>query len=208
MTKTIFFDWYETLSFSKMWGQLEIENPPLFDKIQYHIFKKNPQLTLEWMRGQTTFLNIIYLLLDHGIPREITQIEFIRGMAATQFASPFFISALTSLKEKGYKIAIATDHFDIFGSYMYPYLKLDELFDGYICSAEEGYLKQDEDKTGKHPFFLNYFRKHHLTYKDCILIDNSKKITDIYKNLGMETYHTPETKDVVSVIDHLKNRTL
>lgn len=203
MKKVIFFDWYETLSFSKQWGHLQSENPDLFNTIQYHIFEKNQNITNAWMHGNIRFLTITYFLLEHGISRDVTLNEFIRSLTFQQLATPEFIPMLKKLKEKGYQLIIATDHFDIFGTYLYPYLKLNELFDGYICSAEEGFLKNDIDKNGNYPFFLNYLKKHKLSYKDCVLIDNSKATTDLYRKLGMQTYCIQTPLDVLNAADDL-----
>ncbi len=205
MAKVIFFDWYETLCFSRLWGKLEKENPSLFKQIQYHVFEENPQLSLDWMRGQIDFLSIVYRLMDCGLSRETIQAEFACDLSNHKLVLPELPSLLHQLKDKGYKIAVATDHFDIFGMYLYPYLGLDSIFNGYICSAEEKALKKDIDSKGEYPFFKNWLTKNNLSFKDCILIDNSKETTDIYKKLGMQTFHVPNTDTLLKVINQLLN---
>ena len=191
MKKIIFIDWYETYSFSKIWGHLETENPSLYHQVQHLIFN-NSALVNDWMRGNTRFCNICHYLEENGINRLTTQTEFMRGLSLIQPASPLFLPILMSLKSKGYQLYIATDNFDIFGAYMYPYAHLEQVFNGYISSAEEGVLKEDLGADGKPVFFKNFLIKNKLTYKDCILIDNDPSITALYKSCGMATF-TPQT---------------
>ncbi len=196
MRKVIFIDWYETLCSQRMWGHLEVENPDLFHKIQKLIFEDNRQLHDDWLRGQERFCSVWHFLNDNGIPTQLIQQEFMRSLYFSKPDLPEFIPLIQKLRQKGYKVVIATDFFDIFGSYLYPYHHFDELFDGYISSAETGFIKRDVSADGKYTFFDDYLKSHNLNFTDCILIDNNRRTCAIYKELGMRVF-TPKQPEAV-----------
>lgn len=202
MRKVIFIDWYETLCFDKIWGHLQVENPSLFQKIQALLFA-NKSLNLDWLRGGIRFCNVYHYLEENGIDRYTTQTEFMRSLSMQKIVDESFLPIIQILKEKGYKVYIATDFFDVFGSYVYPYLNLEKYFDGYILSAEEGYLKRDCNSDGTYPFFKRFLAENHLTEKDCILIDNSAKNTQIYQSLGMQVYNPQTPKETLEILKSL-----
>lgn len=202
MRKVIFIDWYETLCFDKIWGHLQVENPSLFQKIQALLFA-NKSLNLDWLRGGIRFCNVYHYLEENGIDRYTTQTEFMRGLSMQKMADDTFLPIIQKLREQGYKVYIATDHFDIFGSYMYPYMNLEYYFDGYISSAEEGCLKNDGNIDGKYRFFERFLAENQLTPAECILIDNDTMTTHIYQSLGMQTFNPKTPKETVDVLKSL-----
>ncbi len=205
MRKVIFIDWYETLCSQRMWGHLETEIPELYHKIQKLIFEDNRQLHDDWLRGRERFCSVWHYLNDHGVSTEVSQREFMRSLHFSKPDLPEFIPLVQQLRQKGYKVVIATDFFDIFGSYLYPYHHFDELFDGYISSAETGFIKRDVTADGKYTFFDNYLKSHNLDFDDCILIDNNRRTCAIYKELGMRVFTPKKPEEVRAALETLVN---
>ncbi len=203
MRKVIFIDWYETLCSQRMWGHLEQEQPDLFNKIQHLVFNGNPTLHDAWLRGYERFCSIWHYLNDNGVPKHITQTEFMRSLSFSKPDLPEFIPLVQQLRKKGYKVVIATDFFDIFGSYLYPYHHFEEYFDGYISSAETGYTKRDVTSNGVYPFFEDYLKENNLTYEDCILIDNNRRTGRIYQELGMRIFTPKQPEQVRAALETL-----
>lgn len=203
MRKIIFIDWFETLCSHKLWGHLETENPVFFNQIQSLLFNQNQELCNEWMRGWTRFCNICHFFENHNIPRSVIQTEFIRDLPFQTVNAPTFLPLIQKLRAKGYKVYIATDHFDVFGCYIYVYHHFEEFFDGYLSSAEIGFLKNDRLPNGIYPFFDSFLKENNLTFADCFFIDNSKKTCDTYQTLGMKTIHISSVQDVENVLNNL-----
>lgn len=203
MRRIIFIDWFETWCSHFLWGHLKDENPALFHQIQSILFVDHQELCCDWMRGYTRFCNIWHFLEDCGIPKEITQTEFMRDLSFHKPDLPAFIPIVESLRQKGYQVFIVTDHFDIFGSYIYPYHHLEEVFDGYLSSAEIGYLKNDKMADGTYPFFHKFMMENNFSPNQCILIDNDMNTTQIYRSLGMETYAPQTPMDVLKILKQI-----
>lgn len=198
MNKVIFINWFQTLSYQPIWHHLETQNHSLFQFLQEHVL--DTPLKNDWLTGRVSFCNIWHHLNTYGIPKEVIQTQTMNWMSNITVEAEL-LSLIQQVRRYGYKVVIATNHVDIFGNYLYPYLHLEDYFDDYISSAEVGFLKTQQDENKNYPFFVAYLKKHQLTYQDCILIDKAKDVTDIYHHLGMTTFTTTHTQETIDILN-------
>ena len=91
------------------------------------------------------------------------------------------LERIKALQEK-YHTVLVTDNMDCFDRFIKPALKLEFYFDAVVNSYNEKNLKSENNG------FL--FRKYVIgNIKNAILIDNSKKVCDIFSSLGGTVFH-------------------
>ena len=200
MNKVIFINWFQTLSNQPIWHHLDTPNNHLYSILKTRVLET--PLKDEWFKGQVSFCNIWHHLNQYGIPKEIVQTQTMHWLS-TITLNQDLLSSIQQVRQKGYRVIIATNHVDIFGCYVYPYLHLENYFDGYISSAETGFLKTQQNTTGVYPFFDSYLKQNQLTYQDCLLIDSSKEVTNIYQRLGMTTVTPSDTQGIINILQKL-----
>ena len=118
--KTIFLDWNKTLSYSLFWGHLTDEthsNHHIETQISTWLFQQNRHVINPWMRGQLSSEEICTnISLDTGIDKDLIFSELEISCKSMEFCHPQIPEIINQLREKGYKVVIATDNMDTFRS--------------------------------------------------------------------------------------------
>lgn len=200
MRRVILINWYKTWCSHFLWDSLKKTDSTLFHQIRTVLFEQNPELALDWMRGYTRFCNIWHFFEDKFIPKNVVQTAFMQDLAAHRPDLPEFIPAVQRLREKGYRVIVIADYFDVFGGYIYPYHHLEKVFDGYLSSSEIGCLKADTLSDGTRPFFKKFMADNALNPQDCILIDNDLISDSFYREQGFEVYSPQKPNDVLQTL--------
>jgi FMN phosphatase YigB (HAD superfamily) len=203
---TIFFDWNKTLSHSRFWQQWE-DDTHLYhvhhQQIIITLFVHNKQKVAEWMRGQISTDEIIKMLaLACDIPADIIMNGLRESCQSMKFAYPELLDDLRKLRKLGARCVIATDNMDTFRRWTISGMKLEDIFDDFLISAELDVMKFDNCANGKIPFFDNYLREHGITRNEVALIDDC--IDDGYfAQNGFDILQVGRIEDLREVVQDL-----
>ncbi len=184
--KTIFLDWNGTICNNVFWQQLNNNSTKeIFEKIKKCLFIDSRNLIDPWMKNQLSMNDIINTIYNETkINKQFLKEQLIFSSENMNFVNPEIPNIIKSIQEKGIKIVLASDNMDVF-RYTISKLKLDLLFDDLLLSNEIGFLKTEW--TGNTSlFFKNYIKRKNLNPNECILIDDSKKLTDMCHDIGMQ----------------------
>lgn len=176
--KYIFFDWHNTLSKDIFW--------PNDEKISEIIFSGKKDIVNQWMRGEKTSEEICEIIQETiGINKNLVLEKLINGCRRMNFVLPDLPQQIVKIKGNGIKVGIATDNMDTFLRFTEPKLKLREMFDDILVSSEVGFLKTDVE-SGVSKFFNNFTINNKIDYREIVLVDDSQKIFELYKDLGLK----------------------
>ena len=184
--KTIFLDWNGTICNNVFWQQLDNNSTKeIFEKIKKCLFIDNGNLIDPWMKNQLSMNDIIDITSNETkINKQFLKEQLIFSSENMNFINPEIPNIIKLIQEKGIKVVLASDNMDVFRNTISK-LKLDLLFDDLLLSNEIGFLKTEW--TGNTSlFFKNYIKRKNLNPNECILIDDSKKLTDMCHDIGMQ----------------------
>lgn len=207
--KTIFFDWYGTLSGSLFWDQWK---NPVHPRHEWHaplsryLFGENMWAVMEWMRGKVTVEDIAALLGDRfGYSRDIIFQDLKESCEAMRLVSDEVLPLVQKLRRSGVRCVIATDNMDTFTRFTVPALRLLEHFDGVLNSFEMGMLKQDADERNpdRIPFFEDFLHDNDLKYEDAVLLDDSSYASGMYERCRFDVMRIFSPHDFVGKLKKL-----
>ena len=199
--KTIFLDWNGTICNNVFWQQLDNDSTKeIFEKIKKCLFIDNGNLIDPWMKNQLSMNDIIDTISNETkINKQFLKEQLIFSSENMNFINPEIPNIIKLIREKGIKVVLASDNMDVF-RYTISKLKLDLLFDDLLLSNEIGFLKTEW--TGNTSlFFKNYIKRKNLNPNECTLIDDSKNLTDMCRDIGMQNL---KINDCHETIDKLK----
>lgn len=204
-TPTICIDWYNTLSTSRFFEQLEDPHHPrhhLSPVIQSVLFGELKDYINPWMRGALLSEDVIEMMADkmHAEVALIQQ-EFVESCAAMQIIDPHVLELISELRRVGHIVAIATDNMDSFTRWTVPALGLSLYFDYIFNSHVLGVLKGDQDLEGNSIFF-SLVREEVPADSQIILIDDTSDRNGVFakSEVALLTVTTEQT-----LADHLKH---
>lgn len=150
-----------------------------------NLFINNGNLIDPWMKNQLSMNDIINTIFNETkINKQFLKEQLIFSSENMNFINPEIPNIIKLIQEKGIKVVLASDNMDVF-RYTISKLKLDLLFDDLLLSNEIGFLKTEW--TGNTSlFFKNYIKRKNLNLSKCILIDDSKNLTDMCHDIGMQ----------------------
>ena len=195
--KTIFLDWNGTICNNVFWEQLDNgTTKDIFEKITKSLFVNNCDFIEPWMKNKLNFNDIIDVIhKETGFDKTFLKEQLIISSINMNYIDPEIPSVIKAIQNKGIKVVLASDNMDIF-RYTITNLKMDLLFDDLLLSNEIGFVKS-ELKNNKSLFFDNYINKHHLTYDNCVLIDDSQEIANTCKSIGMNNIKINDCKKTI-----------
>lgn len=204
MKKVVFVDWYQTLSYSLFWEQLQDPyciNHKYFEVITKWLFVENQKLIEPWMRSETNMETVLLSMSNEtSISYEYLFNELKQSCENMTICLPDIANIVYSLQAKGIKVVIATDNMDTFRTFTVPALKLDEMFDDILVSNEQGALKDQPEPKGEILFFDEFLDKNKMTYSDAILLDDSLDLSRKYKQLGFDRIRIKSPEDLRSAL--------
>ncbi len=188
----IFFDWHKTLSEDIFW--------PEDNDIADVLFKSKGDLVNRWMKGEKKSEDISKIVQDKiGKDQKYVLEKLEKGCREMSFAIPDIAVHISKIRQLGIGVGIATDNMDTFLRFTAPELKLNGVFDEILVSSETGFLKS-EVEGGNIKFFEKFISDKKIKYQDIVLIDDSQKISEIYKPFGLEVITVNNTKDIPKII--------
>ena len=114
--------------------------------------------------------------------------EFVIGCKSMKLVSEEIISLISKLRAKGIKAVIATNNTDSFSRWTVPSLKLHEVFDEILNSADLKGLKWDVDEKGQSLFFADFLQTQGIHPGESALLDdnNSEMARERTQSFGIE----------------------
>lgn len=199
--KVIFIDWYLTLTSVTFLNKLKLENHALFRQFIDIIFENNPEgWQYDWARGKLSKEDVAKKISQAGImPYEKVLQTFADCCSHQSLDFPDTWQKIDAIRQKGIKVVLATDNWDIFYDYTVPNLNLDKHFDDILSSHNLGYLKRDENNN-ELPFFAQYIKKNNISYQECALIDDNAINIDICQKHSMYGLKIKDTKDTLNLL--------
>lgn len=198
--KIVFIDWYKTLCSSIFFKSNEDEN--LCKKFRKRTFVDNVDLIEPWIEGKIGKETILQKIANN--PDEYAKAEELltKSCQLMQMDSQNFLPLIQKIRQKGVKVAIATDNMDIFTDYVVPALNLTNYFDEIISSSDIGCTKKDV-KENKLLFFHDYLKKYNCHYEDAIMFDDIYETIELCKKHGMQGKCIKSPQDLEQALEKI-----
>ncbi len=173
--KIICFDWNFTLCNDLFFGQID-PGSEQFLRLEKALFKSedSAKIMADWMRGRIDYKEVLKGVAQRAEidPRQVEEM-FIVGCKRMRFALPDMPEIVSRLRETN-QVYVATDNMDSFTLFTAPSLRLYEIFDGVLNSADKGVLKGDFSADGKSLFFGEFLKERGCAPADLTLIDDAQ----------------------------------
>ncbi|NQV88011.1 MAG: HAD family hydrolase [Parcubacteria group bacterium] len=206
--KTIFIDWFNTLSDSLFWSQLFVPNHPYncyHKEITKYIFLENPNLSKDWMLGKFSSEDICKKIsFATGIKYEIILSTLKESCMNMRLANDRVLPVVQEIRDMGVSVVIATDNMDTFRRFTVSSLGLENYFDNFLVSNELQVVKYQTEQNAI-PFFDDYLKKNSLTYKDVVLLDDCDDKTGVYKKLGFKIELVDSPSSLLNILKKYLN---
>ena len=194
--KTIFVDWYTTLSVTHYWEHLKFSDLRAYEQFSAFLMT-NRELFNHWMRGQyATNLVAKQIATQTGYDAEFVRRELEKSCEILEIAKPELITELRRLRSDGHRVVLATDNILDFSRITVGAQGLDTIFDHILNSAEVGSLKTDREKD----FFGPYLAQHGLDISQALLIDDSPQVEAVFANHPLRHIKVRSPDDTLAVL--------
>ncbi|MCI0714224.1 MAG: hypothetical protein L0154_28975 [Chloroflexi bacterium] len=206
MYKTVFIDWYQTLSTSTFWSHLE--NPAyihhaLFEPLRRTLIEEQNAVFEDWLVGRINSEQVMAIVSERtGIPYGLIWDEFIAGFDHQCLVSEEIYGLVQTLRAHSIRVVIATDNMDCFNRWCVPALALDKHFDDILNSFYVGHLKK-EFAGGKALFFHQYLVHHSIGPGESIIFDDSPNVRPATAIAGIEYRQIEPGVGLVSELQRL-----
>lgn len=205
--RCIFIDWNKTLSYSLFWGHLKDTHSEakLLPTIEEWLFKDNRAIIEPWMRGQYSTKEIISKMAK-GIqkPESLLLNELAWSCINMAFCSDKVPALVRTIQQKNIKVVVATDNMDTFREFTIPAMQLDSLFDDFLISSEMGVLKNDIVNE-RLVFFESFLQKHHISYEEVVLLDDSYDTFNLYRGKGFPVILIDGSDSLINTLSQYMN---
>lgn len=187
--KTLFVDFDGTICHDRFWRSLPNNENTL---IQDFLFTGKNSIIVDWMRGAYTSEEINKLVANEtGLDYEYLWNTFTED-CKTMRVSLEVLDFINQLRSK-FHVVLITGNMDCFSRFTSPSLQLNKYFDVIVNSSDEKQLKTDEDGAS----FLKYVRGE---IGDAILIEDSEKSCQTFKNIGGKPYQIKQPSDIFTYL--------
>ncbi len=203
--KLLFVDWDGTLSDGRFWSSLRDTASTQYEigkKIQDYLFssKSGGKLVKKWMKGKVTSEHINkHLSLELRV-----EYDFLWSVFKSDCLSmPVFqesLDAIQSLRTECIVVLI-TGNMDSFTRFTRPSLKLDDYFDEIVNSSDVGKLKTEYRGSE----FKRIAKKYSTALKESVLIDDSKKVCEVFEKLGGTSMLVSTRQNTFAKLSELRN---
>lgn len=200
--KIVFIDWYKTLSSSMFFKNHRDDDIKWCNEFRKRTFVDNVKLMEPWIEGkigkETILQNITKNKEEYAKAEELLT----RSCQLMEMDSQKFLPLIQRIRQKGIKVAIATDNMDIFIDYVVPSLGLNNYFDEIISSNLVGCTKK-EVKENKMLFFHDYLKKYNCSYEDAIMFDDICETIELCKKYGMQGVCVKSPQDLEEALQKI-----
>jgi hypothetical protein len=198
----LFVDFNGVLSYGWFWSSLQDSTHSLSEylpKIQELVFKDKVGICDNWMRGHMTSEEVHRIIAERlDVSYESIWEIFQHDCIRLDVSIPI-LNALNLLKSK-YKIILATDNMDSFDRFTRPANpKLETTFDVIHNSWPRRQLKWDNDGE----YFAKQIDSQGVKAGDCLLIDDSRKVCDVFEGVGGKVFCVSGGSEVLGVLTQL-----
>ncbi len=207
--KTIFIDWYGTLSDSTFWGHIpstDIDLYPLRLAAESTLFGELTGLIAPWMRGGYTTEEIVSNISQKSSFSEELLLSQFTLSTKKMVVDPDVLALVDRLRGAGTKVVIATDNMDSFSRWTTPALSLAQHFDGILNSYQLKALKKDFNSQGQSLFFGSYLQENDLRPDECILIDDSEDRDGNIQKFGIEYIKINQSTELKAILASIISR--
>lgn len=140
--------------------------------------------------------------IDTGYDSETILNEMVRGCKSMEVSEKTF-NLVTQIREKGVKVAIATNNVDAFSRWTVEALALNEMFDVVINSSDVGAFKKDKDESGKSKFFQSFLEQNKIGQWESVIYDDRPDKNDSIKSFGIEYVQVGEDRNLNQELEAL-----
>ncbi len=181
MIKAILFDFDGVLSQDRFYEEMLLpHHQELYNWMQKNIFG-NEDLFRQWMRNELKTDDVHKIIASNTNYKESFLDEVLSENLKSIRLDKEMLNLANNLKRKHHKkVALITNNVDVFSSVIAKNLKLNDIFDVVINSADYGCLKTEE---GGRLFdeALSFLSE---KIENCLLIDDSFKNINFFKQKG------------------------
>jgi len=194
--KTIFIDWYITLSHSHYWEHLRTTDPESFTLFSGWLTSNMDEFSV-WMRGHHTTSRIAEMIaIETNRPAKFVQSELEISCYDLKVDIPDIIHELQRLRASGCRVVLATDNIIDFSNITIDSQNLRNVFDDILNSAELGVLKSDVGGG----FFDSYLSANNQTATECMLIDDSLAVSEGIEGTGLEQRRVRDSAETLALL--------
>ena len=183
MAKTLLIDWYNTLCNSPYFI---CEDKELEKFLHKKLFIEERENVEQWLTGKITDSQIVQILSDLQITVQTIREAMNHGVENAKIYNYENLKILTDLRFNGYQVVLSTNIMPSFAELIKKF-DLNKYFDAILTSYELGCLKTDV-KNSEMVFFSNFMRQNELSFSDLIIIDDDKKLLDLFEQNGAQTF--------------------
>jgi phosphoglycolate phosphatase-like HAD superfamily hydrolase len=176
--RAVIFDYGFTISSEHYFNVPHPQIPDWNALIQKHVFG-DKDFALDWMTGRARLDDIAAIL--HGLTGENCESigRYLRQGCTSLKENMAVIEFAKDLKRSDVPIALVTANFDVFSDVVVPEHGYDDLFPVIINSSDHGEI----DKRKLWPIAFKRLGQG-ISYRDCLLIEDSDKELDFFKAGG------------------------
>jgi FMN phosphatase YigB (HAD superfamily) len=191
----LFIDFDGTICYDRFWRSL---SPDQYEIAQNFLFGTDRTYLREWMIGKRTSEEINNFLAPKlGLALDELWKIFVKD-CETMYVSPEILEKIQILRTT-YIVICSTGNMDCFMRFTVPALGLENYFDHISSSYDEKMTKTDEDGA----VFKKYIQKYGAQTNECILMDDSQSVCDIFRSLGGTSHLITQEKDILYYLETL-----
>lgn len=191
----LFCDFDGVLCHEKYWRSLPTDK---YQQVQQLLFGEDKSYTNDWMRGKysaeeanrkvSETINVSY--------EELWEL-FVHD-CRTMNVDKDALEKLKNLRDR-YTVILITGNMDSFTRFTEPACNLHEYFDVISNSYEEGIHKTDNDGI----LFTKYTKRFNAPLNQCIVLDDSEKVCDVFEKLGGKSCLVSKEHDILYHLDKI-----
>ena len=196
--KIIFIDWDGTLCWSRFWESL-LKSDLKFAEVVNNFFVSDKEIVIDWMKGKLKSEEINKIISEKtGLPLDMIWQTFISDCKKME-VYPEIVIFIKKLRKK-YPVVLVTGNMDCFTRFTVPALKLNEMFDYIVNSADVGYLKTDHNgKT-----FIDCLKRFNIDdISSAYLLEDSLKTCTMFNQLGGTAFKINNKEDTLNCLKNL-----
>jgi hypothetical protein len=195
----IFCDFNGVISHNNFWQTLENPNHPLHiyhEKIVTYFLEKSNSLCSKWMLGEFTTEQVHKILSEKtGVPYQELLDIFIDETSTIDLSFKI-LQALKRLKPH-YIVILSTGNMDSLDRFTIPNNPiLNDVYD----LIDNSYNLKTQKTTDDGKYFLKRADDLNVNIKNCHVLDDSKKVCDIFTKLGGNSFLVNNEQEVIKYL--------
>ncbi|MCL5011210.1 MAG: HAD family hydrolase [Patescibacteria group bacterium] len=186
--QVVIFDFDGVLSRGKFYANLRKQHFLVWQFIQENVFDRTGtnKIVDLWLRGEVGWQQVnCFVSKQTGLHLKKLNGLFVESVKQMKVEKGPLKLAL-KLKNRGVKLALVTNHMDIFNEVIIRHLGLDEIFPVIVNSCDHGVFKSEQNG-----FLFDMAMKGlgENDYNKALLIDDSLKNCEVFSQKGGKYFH-------------------